>query len=85
MERFYEQTIFKYLRCEPEDHYFLLVSNFLAKLSCHLFSLCIDCLWVISVLTGNALVRGALTSFGVICKTIAHSIQNCLLYLLAKF
>ena len=26
MERFYEQTIFKYLRCEPEDHYFLLVS-----------------------------------------------------------
>lgn len=25
MERFYEQTIFKYLRCEPEDHYFLLV------------------------------------------------------------
>ena len=27
MERFYEQTIFKYLRCEPEDHYFLLVST----------------------------------------------------------
>lgn len=26
MERFYEQVIFKYLRCEPEDHYFLLVS-----------------------------------------------------------
>ncbi|XP_067934440.1 actin-related protein 3-like [Watersipora subatra] len=24
MERFYEQIIFKYLRCEPEDHYFLL-------------------------------------------------------------
>jgi actin-related protein 3 len=26
MERFWEQSIFKYLRCEPEDHYFLLVS-----------------------------------------------------------
>jgi hypothetical protein len=25
MERYWEQTIFKYLRCEPEDHYFLLV------------------------------------------------------------
>lgn len=24
MERFWEQLIFKYLRCEPEDHYFLL-------------------------------------------------------------
>eukprot|EP00033_Pygsuia_biforma_P001013 GCRY01001158.1.p1 GENE.GCRY01001158.1~~GCRY01001158.1.p1 ORF type:complete len:423 (+),score=95.73 GCRY01001158.1:146-1414(+) len=24
MERFWEQCIFKYLRCEPEDHYFLL-------------------------------------------------------------
>ena len=24
MERFYEQCIFKYLRAEPEDHYFLL-------------------------------------------------------------
>lgn len=24
MERFYEQVIFKYLRAEPEDHYFLL-------------------------------------------------------------
>lgn len=27
MERFMEQVIFKYLRAEPEDHYFLLVSN----------------------------------------------------------
>ncbi|EDO41820.1 predicted protein [Nematostella vectensis] len=26
MERFWEQCIFKYLRAEPEDHYFLLVS-----------------------------------------------------------
>jgi actin-related protein 3 len=25
MEYFWEQCIFKYLRCEPEDHYFLLV------------------------------------------------------------
>lgn len=25
MERFWENSIFKYLRCEPEDHYFLLV------------------------------------------------------------
>lgn len=27
MERFWEQSIFKYLRCEPEDHHFLLVSS----------------------------------------------------------
>lgn len=27
MERYWEQTIFKYLRAEPEDHYFLLVSD----------------------------------------------------------
>jgi actin-related protein 3 len=27
MERYWEQTIFKYLRAEPEDHYFLLVST----------------------------------------------------------
>lgn len=25
MERYWEQAIFKYLRAEPEDHYFLLV------------------------------------------------------------
>lgn len=25
MERFWEQSIFRYLRAEPEDHYFLLV------------------------------------------------------------
>jgi actin-related protein 3 len=25
MERYWEQCIFKYLRCEPEDHHFLLV------------------------------------------------------------
>jgi actin-related protein 3 len=24
MEKFFEQCIFKYLRAEPEDHYFLL-------------------------------------------------------------
>lgn len=27
MERFMEQIIFKYLRAEPEDHYFLLVTD----------------------------------------------------------
>ena len=27
MERYWEQCIFKYLRCEPEDHDFLLVSG----------------------------------------------------------
>ena len=27
MERFWEQAIFKYLRAEPEDHYFLLVGT----------------------------------------------------------
>ena len=30
-------------------------------------------------------VKGALISFGVMCKTIAHSIQSHLLYLPAKF
>ena len=29
-------------------------------------------------------IKGTLTSFGVMCKAIAHSIQSCLLYLLAK-
>ena len=28
--------------------------------------------------------KGAITSFGVMCKAIAHSIQNCLRYLPAK-
>ncbi|KAL0059294.1 Actin-related protein 3 [Marasmius tenuissimus] len=28
MERYWEQVIFKYLRAEPEDHYFLLVRSF---------------------------------------------------------
>ena len=28
MEQFWEQCIFKYLRCEPEDHHFLLVGVF---------------------------------------------------------
>lgn len=27
MEKFWEQSIFKYLRCEPEDHYFFLVPS----------------------------------------------------------
>jgi len=33
MERFWEQSIFKYLRCEPEDHYFLLVGLFFSLLT----------------------------------------------------
>ena len=32
MERFYEQVIFKYLRAEPEDHYFLLVCIFVVTI-----------------------------------------------------
>src|SRR5271170_4195467 len=32
MERYWEQTIFKYLRAEPEDHYFLLVCRSLSSL-----------------------------------------------------
>jgi actin-related protein 3 len=28
MEKYWEQCIFKYLKCEPEDHYFLLVCKF---------------------------------------------------------
>lgn len=32
MERFMEQVIFKYLRAEPEDHYFLLVRLRASKL-----------------------------------------------------
>ncbi len=32
MERFHQACIFQYLRCEPEDHYFLLV--FLMLFTC---------------------------------------------------
>ena len=28
MEKFHQASIFQYLRCEPEDHYFLLVCYF---------------------------------------------------------
>jgi actin-related protein 3 len=31
MERYWEQSIFKYLRAEPEDHYFLLVCHFVLR------------------------------------------------------
>lgn len=31
MERYWEQSIFKYLRAEPEDHYFLLVSPVVSR------------------------------------------------------
>ena len=34
MERFWEQAIFKYLRSEPEDHYFLLVGYFASEFAC---------------------------------------------------
>ncbi|CAM8919247.1 unnamed protein product [Rhodiola kirilowii] len=27
MERFWQQCIFEYLRCDPEDHYFLLTES----------------------------------------------------------
>jgi actin-related protein 3 len=27
MERFWQQCIFNYLRCDPEDHYFLLTES----------------------------------------------------------
>ena len=30
-------------------------------------------------------LKGALTSFGVMCKSLAHSIHSCLLYVPAKF
>ena len=38
-ERFWEQCIFKYLRAEPEDHYFLLVS----KIHYSCISCCFSC------------------------------------------
>ena len=31
MEKYWEQCIFKYLKCEPEDHFFLLVSSFIQQ------------------------------------------------------
>ena len=27
MEKFWQQCIFNYLRCDPEDHYFLLTES----------------------------------------------------------
>lgn len=38
MEKYWEQCIFKYLKCEPEDHYFLLVSSFFTTLHCFIES-----------------------------------------------
>lgn len=29
MEQFWQHCVFKYLRCDPEDHYFCLVNNFI--------------------------------------------------------
>ena len=34
---------------------------------------------------GCLCLKGGLTSFGVMCKIIAHLIQSCLLFVLAKF
>jgi len=45
MERFLEQAIFKYLRAEPEDHYFLLVLWFV-----YFFSLYTVCIYSVTVL-----------------------------------
>ena len=39
MERFWEQSIFKYLRAEPEDHYVLLVRASLRHPRCQPISL----------------------------------------------
>jgi len=39
MERFLEQAIFKYLRAEPEDHYFLLVLSIFISIICILLTL----------------------------------------------
>lgn len=33
MEKYWEQCIFKYLKCEPEDHYFLLVSQLIHRIT----------------------------------------------------
>ena len=40
MERYWEQTIFKYLRAEPEDHYFLLVRMIVIRSLLYLKYLC---------------------------------------------
>lgn len=44
MERFMEQVIFKYLRAEPEDHYFLLVGKTVLLMKLHMTSknICAD-------------------------------------------
>lgn len=39
MERFWSKSIFKYLRVEPEDHYFLLTEPVLSFLTILLFIL----------------------------------------------
>lgn len=41
MEKYWEQCLFKYLRCEPEDHYVLLVCISLFFLCTHLFCECV--------------------------------------------
>lgn len=55
MERYWEQSIFKYLRAEPEDHYFLLVST------CHLFMTPARFDWVFSATTRGTRRHSELT------------------------
>jgi actin-related protein 3 len=47
IERYWEHCIFKYLRCEPEDHHFLLVGVVFLVLLCFLWSLLCTCLPVV--------------------------------------
>lgn len=42
MERFWEQAIFKYMRAEPEDHYFLLVCRSTLRTLLEIFKTCVD-------------------------------------------
>ena len=56
----------------------------------NIFKSCLPLFYVeLLLVVGMCLLRqsfkGALTSFGVMCKMIAHSIQSCLLYVPAKF
>ena len=53
MERFLEQAIFKYLRAEPEDHFFLLVCySSTAVLSLFATCLYVSCALVVEHLLG---------------------------------
>lgn len=60
MERFWEQSIFKYMKCEPEDHYFLLVTLSLLLWSLHNFQVALPLEWQHSFLlaTYTAISKG---------------------------